>query len=211
MNSPKTNKFKVGDKVKIISLDNTDDNWGLTEDMYSVDDEAVVLCVETHDTVTLCDGYLYHVSDLELVEHASETSQVQGESEATKEMIASPNELIGSLSKLDVILPKNGEDDFSCCLGKGIESKTYNPLVAQEGGGHYKDKGIQPLEYTMQNNLSFCEGNVVKYISRYKSKNGIEDLAKVIHYALLASYEEYGEEGSTELKDKILKLLGVSE
>lgn len=86
--------------------------------------------------------------------------------------------------------------------------KTYNPLVAQEGGGHYKDKGIQPLEYTMKNNLSFCEGNVVKYISRYKSKNGVEDLAKVIHYALLASYEEYGEQGSTELKEKVLKLLG---
>lgn len=88
------------------------------------------------------------------------------------------------------------------------EVKVYNPLVAQEGGGHYKDRGIQPLEYTMQNNLSFCEGNVVKYISRYKSKNGIEDLAKVIHYALLASYEEYGEQGSTELKEKVLKLLG---
>ena len=88
------------------------------------------------------------------------------------------------------------------------ETQVYNPLIAQEGGGHYKDRGIQPLEYTMQNNLSFCEGNVVKYISRYKSKNGIEDLAKVIHYALLASYEEYGEQGSTELKEKVLKLLG---
>ena len=61
----------------------------------------------------------------------------------------------------------------------------------------------------MQNKLSFCEGNVVKYISRYKNKNGIEDLAKVVHYALLAAYEEYGEEGSTELKNKVLKLLGV--
>ena len=88
------------------------------------------------------------------------------------------------------------------------ETQVYNPLVAQEGGGHYKDRGIQPLEYTMKNNLSFCEGNVVKYISRYKSKNGIEDLAKVIHYALLASYEVYGEKGSTELKGKVLKLLG---
>lgn len=88
------------------------------------------------------------------------------------------------------------------------ETQTYNPLIAQEGGGHYKNRGIQPLEYTMKNNLSFCEGNVVKYISRYKSKNGVEDLAKVIHYALLASYEVYGEQGSTELKGKVLKLLG---
>ena len=88
------------------------------------------------------------------------------------------------------------------------ETQTYNPLIAQEGGGHYKNRSIQPLEYTMQNNLSFCEGNVVKYISRYKSKNGIEDLAKVIHYTLLSAYEEYGEQGSTELKEKVLKLLG---
>ena len=99
-------------------------------------------------------------------------------------------------------------DDLDLVKSAGVKAQTYNPLIAQEGGGHYKDKGIQPLEYTMKNNLSFCEGNVVKYISRYKSKNGVEDLAKVIHYALLASYEEYGEQGSTELKEKVLKLLG---
>ena len=99
-------------------------------------------------------------------------------------------------------------DDLTLVKNEVLETQVYNPLVAQEGGGHYKDRGIQPLEYTMKNNLSFCEGNVVKYISRYKSKNGIEDLAKVIHYALLASYEEYGEQGSTELKEKVLKLLG---
>ena len=102
-------------------------------------------------------------------------------------------------------------DDLTLIKNEVLESKPYNPLIAQEGGGHYKDRGIQPLEYTMKNNLSFCEGNVVKYISRYKSKNGVEDLAKVIHYALLASYEEYGEQGSTELKEKVLKLLGVVE
>ena len=99
-------------------------------------------------------------------------------------------------------------DDLTIVKNEVLETQAYNPLIAQEGGGHYKNRGIQPLEYTMQNNLSFCEGNVVKYISRYKSKNGIEDLAKVIHYALLASYEEYGEQGSTELKEKVLKLLG---
>ena len=99
-------------------------------------------------------------------------------------------------------------DDLTLVKNEVLETQVYNPLNAQEGGGHYKNRGIQPLEYTMKNNLSFCEGNVVKYISRYKSKNGIEDLAKVIHYALLASYEEYGEQGSTELKGKVLKLLG---
>ena len=114
----------------------------------------------------------------------------------------------GEVVEIDKDIYSYHADDLTLVKNEVLETQVYNPLVAQEGGGHYKDRGIQPLEYTMQNNLSFCEGNVVKYISRYKSKNGIEDLAKVIHYALLAAYEEYGEQGSTELKGKVLKLLG---
>ena len=116
-------------------------------------------------------------------------------------------DVTGKEVKIDKDMYSYHASDLVLVNGKEA-TQVYNPLVAQEGGGHYKDCGVQPLEYTMQNNLSFCEGNVVKYISRYKSKNGIEDLAKVIHYALLASYEEYGEQGSTELKEKVLKLLG---
>lgn len=117
-------------------------------------------------------------------------------------------DVTGEEVEIDIDMWSYHADDLTLVKSAVVEAQTYNPLIAQEGGGHYKDKGIQPLEYTMQNNLSFCEGNVVKYISRYKSKNGIEDLAKVIHYALLTSYEVYGEQGSTELKEKVLKLLG---
>ena len=53
---------------------------------------------------------------------------------------------------------------------------------SQVGGSHYKDMLIQPLEYIIANKLSFCEGNVVKYVSRWKNKNGIEDLRKARHY-----------------------------
>ena len=58
-------------------------------------------------------------------------------------------------------------------------------LDKQIGGSHYKDMAIQPVEYIHKNGLGFCEGNVVKYITRWKTKNGIEDLRKVIHYAEL--------------------------
>jgi hypothetical protein len=58
-------------------------------------------------------------------------------------------------------------------------------LDKQIGGSHYKDMAIQPVEYIHKNGLGFCEGNVVKYITRWKTKNGIEDLKKVIHYAEL--------------------------
>jgi hypothetical protein len=52
----------------------------------------------------------------------------------------------------------------------------------QIGGEHYKNKGIQPIEYIMSNNLDFCEGNVVKYVTRWKFKNGMDDLLKAKHY-----------------------------
>lgn len=65
----------------------------------------------------------------------------------------------------------------------------------QVGGDHYKLMKIQPTEYILANNMGFCEGNIVKYISRYKNKNGIEDLKKVKHYIdiLLQHAEEENE------------------
>jgi hypothetical protein len=53
----------------------------------------------------------------------------------------------------------------------------------QIGGNHYKGKAIQPWDYIVANNLGYLEGNVVKYISRWKEKGGIDDLHKVVHYA----------------------------
>ena len=52
----------------------------------------------------------------------------------------------------------------------------------QIGGSHYKDKSIQPWDYIIANELGYLEGNVVKYVSRWKNKNGIEDLKKAQHY-----------------------------
>lgn len=55
-------------------------------------------------------------------------------------------------------------------------------LSEQPGGSHYKDKAIQPVQYIHANGLGFCEGNVVKYVSRWREKNGLEDLLKARHY-----------------------------
>lgn len=55
-------------------------------------------------------------------------------------------------------------------------------LEKQIGGKHYKKQGIQPWEYIEANGLDFFQGNVVKYVTRYKDKSGIEDLEKAKHY-----------------------------
>jgi len=63
-----------------------------------------------------------------------------------------------------------------------IFDMTTSALDRQESGNHYKDKGIQPIVYIHANNLGFCEGNVVKYVTRWRDKGGEADLRKAIHY-----------------------------
>ena len=61
----------------------------------------------------------------------------------------------------------------------------------QIGGNHYSNMTIQPTELIHKNGLSFIQGNVIKYVCRYKSKGGIEDLQKAKHYIdLLIEFEE---------------------
>jgi hypothetical protein len=44
------------------------------------------------------------------------------------------------------------------------------------------DRAMQPWDYIAANNLGFFEGNVVKYVTRWKDKGGVADLEKARHY-----------------------------
>ena len=90
-----------------------------------------------------------------------------------------------------------------------VKSVKYNPLDVQQSGDHYNKRGIQPVEYGIVNNLSFPQVNIVKYVTRHEDKNGIDDLAKSIHYHFFEALRVYGEDGSTQLRDKVLKLLNM--
>ena len=79
-------------------------------------------------------------------------------------------------------------------------SVTQSALNVQVGGEHYKNLAIQPVEYIHANNLSFFEGNIVKYITRHKTKNKAQDIRKVIHYAQLILQLEYNETYEQESK-----------
>ena len=63
----------------------------------------------------------------------------------------------------------------------------------QIGGNHYTNKKIQPIDYIIENELPYCEGNVVKYVTRHKEKNGAEDIRKAIHYLRFILAADYGE------------------
>lgn len=64
-----------------------------------------------------------------------------------------------------------------------MDTKSLNEQI---GGNHYKNLQQQPIEFIVKANLSFIQGNIVKYVTRYKDKNGKQDIEKCIHYANLA-------------------------
>jgi hypothetical protein len=53
--------------------------------------------------------------------------------------------------------------------------------AVQVGGDHYKTE-IQTWDYIIANDLGYLEGNIIKYVSRYRKKGGIDDLRKAQHY-----------------------------
>ena len=62
----------------------------------------------------------------------------------------------------------------------------------QIGGNHYKKYAIQPIEFIEKNNIPYIEGNVIKYLVRWREKNGVQDLDKAIHYIeLLKEIEKF--------------------
>ena len=60
---------------------------------------------------------------------------------------------------------------------------------------HY-NLSIDPYTYAHENNLGFLEGNVVKYVTRHKQKNGKEDLEKAIETLKRLIELEYDENDS---------------
>lgn len=61
----------------------------------------------------------------------------------------------------------------------------------QIGGEHYKVQAIEPWDYIAANGLGYFEGCIVKYVTRHRQKNGLEDLRKAQHYiAKLIEVEE---------------------
>lgn len=69
-----------------------------------------------------------------------------------------------------------------------------DPNSRQVGGDHYKGKTVQPWDFIAANGLGFFEGNVVKYVTRWKDKGGVQDLHKARHY--LDKLIEVADDGS---------------
>ena len=76
-----------------------------------------------------------------------------------------------------------------------IEKEARIATDRQVGGDHYKTCKIQPVDYIVENNLTFLEGNVVNILLDIEEKGeGARDIEKVIHYCELILEKDYGRE-----------------
>ena len=83
-----------------------------------------------------------------------------------------------------------------------MSMKSMNKPTKQIGGTHY-ELPIQPIQFIEANNIPFHEANIIKYITRWRKKNGIEDLRKAQWYINrlieLEQYKEYDNEPRSNL------------
>jgi hypothetical protein len=63
-----------------------------------------------------------------------------------------------------------------------MEEQFMKSFKKQVGGSHYLKYKIQPVDFIIKNNIGFVEGNIIKYILRFKEKGGVQDLLKAKHY-----------------------------
>lgn len=164
----------------------------LKKDNYSQIEITLPLNAEVETTVKVVDSILnrrgFAVSQLRIEENRSFIKVLIGIT------VKSHLALVAKISSSgpDVIIDdsKQGEPMLDFDLYPKEEPSNQASTDKQVGGNHYQ-LPIQPIEYILANGLGYCEANVVKYVSRWRNKGGIQDLKKAIHYLeMLIEQEE---------------------
>ena len=94
-------------------------------------------------------------------------------------------------ASLNLMLTSNPPQRAACDCG------AESPLATQVGGNHYTKLAIQPMTYSMANNLDACQHTIVKYVTRFRDKGGIQDLEKAKHVIdMLIQFETEKQHGT---------------
>ena len=101
---------------------------------------------------------------------------------------------------LKLAKPKNMEEQAYNAASYIADEHEVNPMEIQVGGDHYKKCKIQPVEYIHANGLDFFQGNIVKYITRFRDKGGKADLEKIKHYCNMLIELEYPEKEAVDFE-----------
>lgn len=93
-----------------------------------------------------------------------------------------------------------------------IPPKPKSALDTQVAGDHYKNLKIQPMEYSMANGLNACQHTIIKYVTRYKDKGGIQDLEKAKHCIdMLIEFENSGLKAEKDIPPTAIQMVVYAE
>lgn len=184
-------RTRGGTTAGILRFDHEDANqpWRSSEGWHRADGTFNVLSMPEHDLI-------------ELVEHADGCKPWAGSGQ--------PGETRGKLVAYRLRSGAHGLKEFADALDWEKEDAPHDILAykvvgevtqsapdplhvdlieppqdaldVQVGGDHYKSLAIQPVEYIHANKIGYFEGNVIKYVTRWRAKNGVADLEKAKHY-----------------------------
>lgn len=121
-----------------------------------------------------------HLNDRQIAAETGESTRLA--TYARETLIKSMHKKRKAKKPVAVELP--AIDSSNWIISTPEEDEAFDTLAnkLQVGGSHYKDQAIQPWDYIASNGLGYLEGNIVKYVSRWQSKGGLEDLKKARHY-----------------------------
>ncbi|MDX0622871.1 DUF3310 domain-containing protein [Sinorhizobium medicae] len=74
-------------------------------------------------------------------------------------------------------------------------------LKSQVGGNHYSKMKIQPMEFAMANKWDAGAFSILKYVTRYMDKNGLQDLQKARHFVDLREELLHGRHQAIEVME----------
>lgn len=94
------------------------------------------------------------------------------------------NEIIKEFERLEFAMATQDVEIIKQAIQdlKQVMKQQTTANETQIGGDHYKAKFIQPWDFIAANQIGYFEGNIVKYVSRWRDKGGINDLKKARHY-----------------------------
>ncbi len=162
----------------------------------------------TWDDISFGPVNLWVVSDVGYFYEAKRKENEMGKMKAMAIDMQEMDELVNFLTKLgegpsEVRYVSSEEDEHCPCHDCSQEQPEQLELPfgddtsaweKQEGGEHYTNMPIQPFEFSMANNLDPMQHTIIKYVTRFRNKNGLKDLYKARHTLdMLIEWEEANE------------------
>lgn len=165
--------WKVGDRFEYTHKGSGPFALGSTVELYSDDTSTQPLfrLIDGHCAYANADGQAGAYASLDWVRPMQERGLT--------DVMPPEAQSYGDFARVAVEQDRSEEEAEADAMIAQYERELHEGVGTQS---HYLNCKIQPIDFITENGMDFLEGNVIKYVARYKRKNGLEDLRKAQQY-----------------------------